>query len=230
MKSIQKTSFLILIALLGLALAAGPALAQCGDSERQAFADAVDAGVSYEDLEAAFGHCRDDVQGDPVDDIAPVDGFGVEKLISIIPTGSVFYEEMNGCGYNPQSKQLACDVEVKRTTWYGTFGPRPQGSDEFVRYCLACGTTSLTPAFFDHTFLSAVHVTNERPGGSGGLPPYFFTSTAQAWPDPPTTTCPNTDGAAFTVRAILSWAVPPPDCFSAPIWGNQITWTARRDP
>ena len=214
----------ILIASLAIALiaaAAIPATAQiCGDAERQQYLDGVAAGLSWEELSDQFAHCAGDLQPG----IQPVfkSADATQKVIQKTYAGSVYYEQMNGCGYNPQSKEVACDVEVKRKTYYG---PYPSGSQEFVRYCYACNTTSLNPPFFNSTFLGAVHVTDDK--GSGGLPSYFFTASSRTWPGNP---CANNDGKAMTVRAILSWALPVPTCFSNPIWGNQFTFTVRRDP
>ncbi len=214
----------ILIASLAIALlgaASTPSLAQvCGDVERQQFQEAVDAGLSWAELEALFGYCAEDVQP-PL--VPMLKGVGAtQKVIQKINTGSVYYEQMNGCGYNPQSKEVACDVEVKRNTYYG---PYPSGSQEFVRFCYACNTTSLNPSTFNSTFLGAVHVTDDN--GSGGLPSYFFTASSRTWPGNP---CALNDGKAMTVRAILSWYKPVQNCTSSPIWGNQFTFTVRRDP
>ncbi len=215
----------ILIASLAIALigaASTPVLAQvCGDAERQQFQDAVDSGVSWDELQAFFAVCADDGQSPLLS--KSKDAGATQKVIQKINTGSVYYEQMNGCGYNPQSKEVACDVEVKRNTYYGPF---PTGSQEFVRFCFACNTTSLNPPMFDSTFLGAVHVTDDNQ--SGGTPSYYFTASSRTWPGP--SPCPNNDGNAMTVRAILSWYTPVPDCTSSPIWGNQFTFTVRRDP
>lgn len=203
---------LILTALLLAAVTAASSAFACDEATRQQFLDDVAAGIAPDELEAIYGPCRNAGQ-------QPTS----QKLISIISTGNTFFEDLNGCGYNPQSKEVACDVEVKQFGGYGGF---PTGSQEYVRFCFACGTTSLTPPFFNAEFLGTVHVTNDI--GSGGTPPFFFEASSRTWSAPPP--CTAADGLAFTVRAILSWAVPPANCFAAPVWGNQITFNARRDP
>lgn len=179
----------------------------CGDDERIAYQEAAESGVSAEELADQFAHCRFDGSD------------GLQKTITINnAVGSTFYEQMNGCGYHPQIGVAACDVEVKRTTWYGNY---PAGSNEHVTFCFQCGGGwTAVPG--------AVHVTNDI---SGAAPSYGFMAYAVAPP-----LCPppgGGTGVAFQVRATLSWAVPAGNpCANNPtlVWGNQITFDTRDDP
>ncbi len=51
--------------------------------------------------------------------------------------GSLFYEEMSCCGYDPQRRSFACPIKVKQN--FG-FGPFPlTGSLEYVKHCVQDG-------------------------------------------------------------------------------------------
>lgn len=208
------------VLLLGLALAAGPALAQtCTEDDRQAFAQLVtdNPDVSEEELDAAFGHCRDNGTTLPQ---ALRQSLGDEPSgIKIVTnTGSVFYERLNSCGYHPQAEMVSCDVELRQRFGFGGF---PGGTNEHVLFCFDCNRDG----FFEFITRGFVHVTDDV---SGATPGYFFQAHSTTFDAP--AQCTANNGGATNVRAILSWFTQPANCFSRPIWGNQIDFTARRDP
>ncbi|MEM9557779.1 MAG: hypothetical protein AAGC60_26215 [Acidobacteriota bacterium] len=183
----------------------------CGDDERKQYAELAEAGFPAEELYEMFAHCAGDVVSPLAD----------SKTITINNTiGSIFYEEMNGCGYHPQVRVAFCDVELKRDTWYGPFGPAPAGSNENVTFCFRCGGGWIP-------VLGTVHVTNDN--GSAASPSYGFAAYAFAPPQ-----CPSGGtGASFRVRSTLSWFFPAINpCSNNPgvVWGNRIDWDARDDP
>jgi hypothetical protein len=230
----SRNSAIIWQAVCGLALALafavlvpGSALAQdgdCGDDARAAFNEMVAAGASDQELEDAFGHCRDEV----VEPTCPVvvKRFGarrglasVDQKIKVVTNQNISYERMNGCGYHPQSEVVACDVEIRQFGGYGGF---PWGTFERVRFCLDCDRNGT----WDFTTVGSVHVTDNV--AQGPTPSWYhlaFAGTASA-----PARCTGNDGQQTNVRAILSWAWVPPNCFSTPYWGNRIDFTARRDP
>jgi hypothetical protein len=162
--------------------------------------------MSAAELEDKYGYCR----GSAVP--------SGTKGMTIKNTGSVAYEEMNSCGYHPQYDNVFCDVEVKLP--YG-FGPHPSGTMEYVLFCLDCDANGT----WDFQALGSVHVTNDI---SGGPLPFYFNASASTLSAHPL--CTGNDGINFKVRAILSWQAMPTSCTYTPVWGNQITFDARRDP
>lgn len=206
-------------AFLGLMLLGWVPVVQaqtCDDTTRAQFQADVDAGVPDSVLESRYGHCRQSV--------APGSG---AKTISFL-SSNTSYERMNGCGYHPQSRLLACDVEIRRNTWYGPFGAAPLGSFERVRFCLDCTCDGA----WDFQTVGSVHVTNAVAGA--GSPPWYHLAFATV----PTAVCPPpANGARICVRTILAWQAVPPVCANVPItsqprpiWGNLGDWQARRDP
>ena len=172
-----------------------------------------EGGAPISDLFEAYAHCANEV-AQPVGTNGPG-----EKVIAVNNgVGSTFYEQMNGCGYHPQIGVAACDVEVKRTTWYGNY---PTGSNEHVTFCFFCGGGWIPVP-------GSVHVTNDI---SGTQPSYGFMAFAVA-----PNACPvpgGGTGVSFPIRATLSWAVPAGNpCSNNPslVWGNRITFDTRDDP
>jgi hypothetical protein len=213
LKRTENPSIWSLIVLVGAcALLASPVVGQvttelCGDAERMAFQNDAEAGIPIDELVNLYGNCANSVPS----------GDTTTKVITINNgVGSTFYEQMNGCGYHPQIRVAACDVEVKRATWYG---PYPTGSNEHVTFCFFCGGGWIPVP-------GAVHVTNDV---SGTIPSWGFMAYAAA-----PAACPaGGTGVSFPVRATLSWAVPAGNpCTQNPslIWGNQITFDTRDDP
>lgn len=209
---------LVLVSSFAAAAAQQPV---CDETVREQFIADVEAGASQSDLEAAYGHCRDDA-----DSTTASTGLA-SKAITFTNNGSTFYEQLNGCGYHPQGEMLACDVEIKQT--FG-FGGAP-GTNEHVLFCMDCDNNGT----WDYATLGTVHVTDDF---SGGVPSWYFNvyaSTAAA-PDSAGRNCTVNDGLVTRVQAMLSWVLrPDPVTLSscntfAPFWGNTITFDARRDP
>lgn len=127
--------------------------------------------------------------------------------------GSLFFERMPCCGYDPQKKLFACPVEVRQPFGFGS-APFP-GSREFVLSCVDFNNTGVfTPVASD-----SVHLANTRLSP----PPWYFAVTAQAqlW---------NKPDVELTARSILSWGFKPLDCNYRPIWGNVLEYKIRLDP
>lgn len=127
--------------------------------------------------------------------------------------GSLFYERMPCCGYDPQKKLFACPVEVRKPFGFGA-APFP-GSREFVMNCVDFNNTGV----FVEVATDSVHLANT----TLDLPPWYFAVTAQAqlWNKPHT---------ELSARSILSWGLRPRDCNYRPIWGNVLEYKIRLDP
>jgi hypothetical protein len=131
--------------------------------------------------------------------------------------GSLFYEEMSCCGYDPQRRQFACPVKIKQT--FG-FGPAPlPGSRQHVLHCVADANGTLQPVGHD-----SVHLADAL---SGQVPTWQFAVTASAhenlhlvYP---------MSGQTRRARSILSWGLKPTSCSYTPIWGNALNYRIRLD-
>ncbi|MEM1202208.1 MAG: hypothetical protein AAGN66_03150 [Acidobacteriota bacterium] len=223
----KKNAPLWIVALALGCLMAPAAFAQiCDETVREQYAQAVLNGVEDSQLEAMFGHCRNDpeepfcTQDNQVDVTAELLSKALGRAISFpaFLRGSTFYEDMRRCGYHPQREQVACVVEVKRRFGYGGF---PGGSNQHVLFCFDCDLNGT----YEYTTRGSVHVTNDI---SGSNPRWYFdvfSSTANA-----PFLCRVNDGQATNVRAILSWNTAPRNCTWRPIWGRAVDFTARRDP
>lgn len=213
-----------------LLLAAGPAQSQvCDQGVREQFAQIVqellasgaDPAEIEQTLEDMFGHCRDDgtvlppALKAPGTDLQP--RAGAFKIV--VNSGSIFYEQMTGCGYHPQAEQVSCDVELRQRFGYVPF---PTGSTEHVLFCFDCNQDGL----FEFSTRGNVHVTDDI---SGGPLNFYFEAHSTTFHAP--AGCTANDGLNTTILARLSWFVPVATCTSPPqIWGNDILFTARRDP
>lgn len=226
---VPRLSVLWVLALLSVVPAvAAAAVAQtpCDETVRQQFQQKVADGATEADLEAAFGHCRENFE-EPVC-TEPGTTFGSISAASktVTNNGSIYYERMNGCGYHPQAEMLTCDVELRRRFGYGGF---PGGTNEHVLFCMDCNRDG----FWDYATLGSVHVTDDV---SGGPLPFFFNAFASTWAAPPGANCTPNNGTAINVKAVLSWVWRPnvvrlADCTNfRPFWGNTIFFTSRNDP
>ncbi|MGY6216353.1 hypothetical protein ACW73L_14435 [Methylolobus aquaticus] len=130
-------------------------------------------------------------------------------------TGSLFYEEMSCCGYDPQRRTFACPVKVKQT--FG-FGPAPNpGSREYVLNCVADDAGVLRPVGYD-----SVHLADSRL-----RPTWQFAVVANAVDHLGLVQPMN--GGLRRARSILSWDFKPTDCDYKPIWGNWLDYRIRLD-
>jgi len=131
--------------------------------------------------------------------------------------GSLAYEEMSCCGYDPQRRQFACPVKIKRN--FG-FGNAPlAGSREYVLHCVANANDVLVPVGVD-----SVHLANEL---YGERPSWQFAVIANANANLDTIYPMN--GETRRARSILSWGLQPTSCNYQPIWGNALDYRIRLD-
>lgn len=129
--------------------------------------------------------------------------------------GSLFYEEMSCCGYDPQRRTFACPVKVKQRFGFGA-SPLP-GSREYVLHCVADAAGVLQAVGRD-----SVHLSN-----STFAPPWQFAIVANA--DAKLNLVQPMNGAVRRARSILSWNLQPTSCSYVPIWGNALDYAVRLD-
>lgn len=130
--------------------------------------------------------------------------------------GSLVWEEMSCCGYDPQRRSFACPVKVKRKTGYGG-SPLP-GSREYVLNCVFDNTQNAYVAVGG----DSVHLSNNP-----GDPTWQFAVVAHAHRN--LHLVQPMDGATRAARSILSWGLRPTDCNYQPVWGNVIDYQIRLD-
>lgn len=130
-------------------------------------------------------------------------------------TGSTAYEELSCCGYDPQKREFACPVRIKRNFGFGA-SPFP-GSREYVLSCVTNAAGVFVPVALDR-----VHLSN-----SADQPSWMFAVTAKATANLGTVLPLNQ--ATARARSILSWNAVPRDCNYRPIWGNTLEYRIRRD-
>jgi hypothetical protein len=129
--------------------------------------------------------------------------------------GSLFFEEMPCCGYDPQRRTFACPVKIKNPSGFGG-APLP-GSREYVLHCIADPSGTFQPVGED-----SVHLSNSTLG-----PTWQFAVVANAVNNLPLVQPMN--GQERRARSILSWELRPTGCNYQPIWGNAIDYTVRLD-
>lgn len=157
-----------------------------------------------------FSYCANDAKNVPPDDNFYVAARQCSAAATYI--GSLYYEEMPCCGYDPQRRAFACPVKIKQNFGFGT-APNP-GSREYVMHCVNAGN-GFMPVGQDH-----VHLANAT-----SAPPWQFGVITHAV-DNVQTVQPMT-GATRTARSILSWNLKPTNCDYKPIWGNVIEYRIR---
>jgi hypothetical protein len=133
--------------------------------------------------------------------------------------GSLFFEEMSCCGYDPQRRQFACPVKIKQPFGFGLV-PLP-GSREYVLHCVANAAGVLVPVGVD-----SVHLANEM---HGQLPSWQFAVIANANNNDNLGTIYPMNSETRRARSILSWGFQPTGCNFQPIWGNAIEYRIRLD-
>ncbi|MDO9002860.1 MAG: hypothetical protein Q7V20_05345 [Aquabacterium sp.] len=129
--------------------------------------------------------------------------------------GSVYYEEMSCCGYDPQRRTFACPVKIKQNFGFGA-APNP-GSREYVYHCVADAAGVFQPVGDD-----SVHLAN-----SVLAPTWQFAVVANAINNLQLVQPMN--GVARRARSILSWNLRPTSCNYQPIWGNVLEYSVRLD-
>ena len=202
----RKTLCILAVALL----CALPALAQdetdaCGRTRDQIEAELAN-GVSPATLSAQNQDCGGTA------------GPLLSKFHTTTPTGSVFWEAIEACGYHPQRRELDCAVEVRQRFGYGGVPGIGPGSFEWGQFCVNYGG-GLVPVN-----VSAVHLHDEA---FGVAPPWYYSISIAA---DPTLHAALVNGQTLNARAILSWTLIPTGCNYIPVWGNQADFQIKLDP
>ena len=83
------------------------------------------------ELYAKYQHCAQDAKAVPSTFFTAARECGA----FVSQLGSLYYEEMSCCGYDPQRRQFACPVKIKQS--FG-FGPAPLPGSRRVRAPLRC--------------------------------------------------------------------------------------------
>ena len=204
MKNRLKTSLTAMVLAVALPTVAS---AQC--PERGQIQELLFDGATAEQLSEEFNGCNQ---------IEPADPKTADAKQNTTPTGSVFWEAIDACGYHPQRRELDCAIEVRQQ--FGFAGPPGggPGSWEWVQFCVDYGA-GLVPVN-----LSAVHVHDEP---FGFQPPWYYGVSVQADPRLHQTLV---NGQTLRARAILSWTLIPTGCNYIPVWGNQADFRIKLDP
>lgn len=129
--------------------------------------------------------------------------------------GSLYFEEMSCCGYDPQRRTFACPVKVKQPVGFGN-APLP-GSREYVLNCVADAAGTFRPVGDD-----SVHLAN-----SSFAPSWQFAVVAHAVNN--INLVQPMNGTPRRARSILSWNLRPTGCDYRPIWGNVLDYNIRLD-
>lgn len=217
----RQTTALGLLAMMALPLAAlGAENPTCGPEIKAAIVDELAAATKLSEQEQldiqaklydAYSYCAKDPVAVPNSFIVAARQCGAK----VGYTGSLYYEEMSCCGYDPQRRTFACPVKIKQS--FG-FGPAPNpGSREYVLHCVADAAGVLQPVGFD-----SVHLAN-----SNAAPSWQFAVVANAIHNLPLVQPMN--GATRRARSILSWSFQPTSCDYQPIWGNWLDYRIRLD-
>jgi hypothetical protein len=195
----------------------------CGPEIKAQVAQALDAVKDAEDADVVnvenelyvkYQNCAQDVQ------LIPPTGFyqaARECSAAVSYLGSIFFEEMPCCGYDPQRRTFACPVKIKQQWGYGA--AQLPGSREYVLHCVADASGALRPVGSDSVHLA--DALNNQP------PPWQFAVVANATFNLSTVYPMN--GATRRARSILSWGLRPTGCEYRPIWGNVINYPIRLD-
>jgi hypothetical protein len=165
------------------------------------------------ELYAKYKACAQDAQLAPASFHEAAEQCGAQ--VSIL--GSLFFEEMSCCGYDPQRRQFACPVKISQPFGFGA-APLP-GSREHVLHCVADATGVLVPVGHDSVHLADA-IGNQRP-------PWQFAVIANAHEN--LFTVYPMDGQTRRARSILSWGFTPTHCHYEPIWGNALDYRIRLD-
>ncbi len=153
------TRWLTLVGLMLPLLAPVPARAAdtvCGQEVKDyvtkvlASTDPAKLKSTEDELYKQFSYCAQDGQNLPATDTFFVAARQCGAKVSIL--GSLFYEEMSCCGYDPQRRQFACPVKIKQPFGFGG-SPLP-GSREYLLHCVADAAGVLQPVGDDSVHLS----------------------------------------------------------------------------
>lgn len=135
---------------------------------------------------------------------------------SVSYRGSLAWEEMSCCGYDPQRRTFACPVRINRNTGFGA-SPLP-GSREFVMHCVFDAPQNT----WREVGTDSVHLSDSQ-----FQPPWQFAVVANAHRN--LDLVQPMDGSSRRARSILSWNFRPTGCDFQPVWGNVIDYRIRLD-
>ena len=219
----SRATLLITLAPLWAALASQAGAQQvCGDDVKlevakilNQYADpsSKEALQVQQDLYKKFEYCLKDAAGDG--DAAKRLS---ERACGKVPfVGSLYWEQMPCCGYDPQEQTFACPIEILRDTGYGG-APFP-GSYEHVLVCVDYGA-GLVPVARD-----SVHLADNI---SGAAPIWNFAALPEVFNE--RFLARHFDSRTYAARAILAWSIAPASCKQPPIWGHAVDFKIRLDP
>ncbi len=161
-----------------------------------------------------------------------------ELAVLVVAQPSVFWEEIDACGFYPQESRLECIITIKQRFGYG--GPVGAfGSFEHTLFCIdwdnsGAFTTAGALGSTESVSSGNVHM-HDQPQAPG--PPWHYAVYRDIDPPggPRTTlgganTTTQTPAPTLRARAILSWTFAPTDCNYVPIWGTIFDFRIRMDP
>jgi hypothetical protein len=167
------------------------------------------------DLYAKYKDCAQDAALIPA--TAPFFVAARECGAKVSQLGSLYYEEMSCCGYDPQRRQFACPVQIKQNFGFG--GTPLPGSREYVFHCVQDANGVFVPVGRD-----SVHLSDAI---AGSIPTWQFAVIANANQNLQTVYPMN--GRTAVARSILSWGFEPTNCNYQPIWGVALNYRIRLD-
>lgn len=149
-----------------------------------------------------------------------------------IKGGSVYFEELESCGFYPQESRLECVIPIKQQFGYG--GPVGSfGSHEHVLFCVDWDQNGV---YTQNEVVGSgmVHVHDEA---GAVTPPWRYAVYRDIDPvgGPRTSnagavTNTTTAGPTYKARAVLSWYAALPNCNATPVFGNARDFQIRFDP
>lgn len=208
-----------LLALAGLSPAQAQSDTVCGPEVTESVAKQLALNVKLPEADQLalqaklydqFQYCAQDGLKIPPDDPFYTAARQCGAKVSYV--GSLYYEEMPCCGYDPQRRGFMCPVKIKQNFGFGT-APNP-GSREYVLHCVDAGN-GFVPVGQDH-----VHLSNATTA-----PPWQFAVLAHAVDNVQTVEPMN--ALTRNARSILSWNLKPTSCDYKPIWGDVIEYRIR---
>ncbi len=142
--------------------------------------------------------------------------------------GSTYYEELMAVGYHPQLRELMGVINVKQTNGYNGSCPGSYGSAQYVRFYVNWSDSGTFTDSWEDQGVGTVYVFDPGTANSGKLPLMYSVRKSIMFPG---SLLNHLVGgcAVKKVRAILSWATPPPSGQPnwQPGWGNVINTNVR---
>jgi hypothetical protein len=195
-------------------------------TSREEVAEALQAGIEPKQISEVYAACLPPAEPP----IFNEDGEPVQNVISSQKSGwgNTKFEELTGCGYHPQRRELVCVVKLKQQSGYGGTPPYPanMGSFEWVKFCVFYNSDN-PPIGWESVNTSAVHV-HDRPSYAMH-PPYYY---GVVIPANPRLHQALVNGQTLRAGAALSWGALPPAWPWCPpgYWGNSKYFKIKLDP